>query len=87
MGIEIPKIQLRYEHLSVEGDVYIGKRAIPTLINVAMNVIEVFFYNDFFLEVKLVSGVEFCEKQRDILLGYFVVIFTKRTKNLTNFVV
>jgi len=44
VGIEIPKIQLRYEHLSVEGDVYIGKRAIPTLINVAMNVIEVFFF-------------------------------------------
>ncbi|KAM3689458.1 hypothetical protein ACB098_09G049500 [Castanea mollissima] len=40
VGIEIPKIQLRYEHLSVEGDVYIGKRAIPSLINVAMNVIE-----------------------------------------------
>nr|XP_023897861.1 ABC transporter G family member 34-like [Quercus suber] len=40
VGIEIPKIQLRYEHLSVEGDVYIGKRAIPSLINVALNVIE-----------------------------------------------
>lgn len=44
MGIEIPKIQLRYEHLSVEGDVYVGKRAIPSLLNVAMNVIEVFFF-------------------------------------------
>ncbi|KAK4582896.1 hypothetical protein RGQ29_025889 [Quercus rubra] len=40
VGIEIPKIQLRYEHLSVEGDVYVGKRAIPSLLNVAMNVIE-----------------------------------------------
>ena len=44
VGIEIPKIQLRYEHLSVEGDVYVGKRAIPSLLNVAMNVIEVFFF-------------------------------------------
>ena len=61
MGIEIPKIQLRYEHLSVEGDVYVGKRAIPSLLNVAMNVIEVFFFLImiylfifFFFEVELV---------------------------------
>lgn len=41
MGIEIPKIEVRYEHLSVEGDVYVGSRALPTLLNVTLNTIEV----------------------------------------------
>ncbi|GLT76272.1 hypothetical protein SLA2020_479420 [Shorea laevis] len=40
VGIEIPKIEVRYEHLSVEGDVYIGGRALPTLLNVTLNTIE-----------------------------------------------
>lgn len=42
VGIEIPKIEVRYEHLSVEGDVYVGSRAIPTLLNVTLNTIEVY---------------------------------------------
>jgi hypothetical protein len=32
---------VRYEHLSVEADVHIGKRALPTLINAAVNTLEV----------------------------------------------
>ncbi|XP_052175461.1 pleiotropic drug resistance protein 2-like [Diospyros lotus] len=40
VGIEIPKIEVRYEHLSVEGDVYVGSRAIPTLLNATLNTIE-----------------------------------------------
>lgn len=43
MGIEIPKIEVRYEHLSVEGDVYVGSRALPTLLNATLNTIEVSF--------------------------------------------
>ena len=43
MGIEIPKIEVRYEHMAVEGDVYVGSRALPTLLNVTLNTIEVFF--------------------------------------------
>ena len=51
--------------MSVEGDVYVGSRALPTLLNVTLNTIEVFLFFCFcFLEVKLDSGVEFCEKQR-----------------------
>lgn len=38
--IEIPKIEVRYENLSVEGDVHIGSRAIRTLINATLNSIE-----------------------------------------------
>ncbi|XP_030534266.1 pleiotropic drug resistance protein 2-like isoform X1 [Rhodamnia argentea] len=40
VGIQIPKIQVRYEHLSVEGDVYVGSRALPTLVNATMTTIE-----------------------------------------------
>ncbi|XP_030512931.1 pleiotropic drug resistance protein 2-like [Rhodamnia argentea] len=40
VGIEIPKIEVRYEHLSIEGDVYVGSRALPTLVNATMNTIE-----------------------------------------------
>ncbi|KAF3943654.1 hypothetical protein CMV_029807 [Castanea mollissima] len=40
VGIEIPKIEVRYEHVSVEGDVYVGSRALPTLLNVTLNTIE-----------------------------------------------
>ncbi|KAK8645778.1 hypothetical protein V6N13_119591 [Hibiscus sabdariffa] len=40
VGIEIPKIEVRFEHLSVEGDVYVGSRALPTLLNATLNVVE-----------------------------------------------
>ncbi|KAG2682930.1 hypothetical protein I3760_10G006800 [Carya illinoinensis] len=40
VGIEIPRIEVRYEHLSVEGDVYVGSRSLPTLLNVTLNTIE-----------------------------------------------
>lgn len=41
MGIEIPKIEVRFEHLSIEGDVYVGSRALPTLLNATLNTVEV----------------------------------------------
>ncbi|CAN0926263.1 ABC transporter G family member 34 [Linum grandiflorum] len=40
VGIEIPKIEVRYEHLSVDGEVYVGSRALPTLFNSAINIVE-----------------------------------------------
>ncbi|KAM7532289.1 hypothetical protein LguiB_035699 [Lonicera macranthoides] len=40
VGIDIPKIEIRYEHLSIEGDIYVGSRAIPTLLNATLNAIE-----------------------------------------------
>ena len=41
VGIEMPKIEIRFEHLAVEGDVHVGSRALPTLINSTINFIEV----------------------------------------------
>ncbi|XAR53482.1 Xenobiotic-transporting ATPase [Bertholletia excelsa] len=40
VGIEIPKIEVRYENLSIEGDAYVGTRALPTLLNATINTIE-----------------------------------------------
>ncbi|XP_057980716.1 pleiotropic drug resistance protein 2-like [Malania oleifera] len=40
VGIEIPKIEVRYEHLWVEGDVLVGSTALPTLFNATLNTIK-----------------------------------------------
>ena len=48
MGVELPKIEIRYEHLSVEGDVHVGSRALPTLFNATINSIEVLFSKTYF---------------------------------------
>lgn len=41
VGIDIPKIEIRFEHLSIEGDAYVGSRALPTLWNSTINSLEV----------------------------------------------
>ncbi|KAJ7527679.1 hypothetical protein O6H91_16G066100 [Diphasiastrum complanatum] len=40
VGIDLPKIEVRFEHLNVDADVYVGSRAQPTLINFTVNVLE-----------------------------------------------
>eukprot|EP00257_Ricinus_communis_P023764 XP_015583834.1 pleiotropic drug resistance protein 2 isoform X1 [Ricinus communis] len=40
VGIDIPKIEVRFEHLSVGGDVHVGSRALPTLLNATLNSVE-----------------------------------------------
>ncbi|XP_073130365.1 pleiotropic drug resistance protein 2-like isoform X2 [Henckelia pumila] len=43
VGIDIPKVEVRFEHLSVEGDAFAGSRALPTLLNSTLNVLEGIF--------------------------------------------
>ncbi|XVF05221.1 hypothetical protein REPUB_Repub05bG0153200 [Reevesia pubescens] len=40
VGIEVPKIEVRFQNLSVEGDAFVGTRALPTLINSTLNAME-----------------------------------------------
>ncbi|KAG2674487.1 hypothetical protein I3843_13G123100 [Carya illinoinensis] len=40
VGIEIPKIEVRFQQLSIEGDAYVGTRALPTLLNSSLNAIQ-----------------------------------------------
>ncbi|KAG4931224.1 hypothetical protein JHK82_048317 [Glycine max] len=42
VGLEIPTIEVRFEHLNVEAQVYAGSRAFPTLINFFVNLLEGF---------------------------------------------
>ncbi|MCO5606348.1 hypothetical protein L7F22_060536 [Adiantum nelumboides] len=37
VGIELPKIEVRLEHLAVEAEVHVGNRALPTLPNFMIN--------------------------------------------------
>lgn len=40
-GIEIPTVEVRFEHLNVETEVYLGSRALPTIFNSFANIVEV----------------------------------------------
>ncbi|KAL9317878.1 hypothetical protein ACSQ67_014395 [Phaseolus vulgaris] len=40
VAIEIPKVEVRFENLFVEGDAFNGSRALPTLVNSTMNAME-----------------------------------------------
>jgi hypothetical protein len=41
VGIELPTIEVRYEQLTVEADVIVAGRALPTLWNAATNFLQV----------------------------------------------
>lgn len=45
VGINVPKCEVRFEHLSVEGDAFAGSRALPTLYNSTINAVEVLFFS------------------------------------------
>ncbi|XP_021295214.1 ABC transporter G family member 29-like isoform X2 [Herrania umbratica] len=40
VGIQLPTVEVRFEHLSIQADTYMGSRALPTLPNVAQNIAE-----------------------------------------------
>ncbi|KAL5756301.1 hypothetical protein ACOSP7_020727 [Xanthoceras sorbifolium] len=42
VGIKLPKIEVRFEHLNVEAEAYVGSRALPTFFNFSINIIEGF---------------------------------------------
>ncbi|XP_022948694.1 pleiotropic drug resistance protein 1-like [Cucurbita moschata] len=42
VGIELPTIEVRFEHLNVEADAYMGSRALPTVLNFTLNMVEGF---------------------------------------------
>ncbi|KAH7846162.1 hypothetical protein Vadar_010629 [Vaccinium darrowii] len=42
VGLELPTIEVRFEHLSVDAEAYVGSRALPTIFNFTVNFIEGF---------------------------------------------
>ncbi|XP_058002029.1 pleiotropic drug resistance protein 1-like isoform X6 [Hevea brasiliensis] len=42
VGLDMPTIEVRFEHLSVETEAYVGSRALPTMFNFSANMFEGF---------------------------------------------
>ncbi|CAL9097409.1 unnamed protein product [Musa acuminata var. zebrina] len=42
VGIDLPTIEVRYEHLSIEAETYVGNRGLPTIFNSTLNMLEAF---------------------------------------------
>ncbi|KAL5697556.1 ABC transporter G member 36 [Ranunculus cassubicifolius] len=40
VGIQLPTVEVRFEHLRIEADCYLGNRALPTLLNTARDIFE-----------------------------------------------
>ncbi|KAK4590785.1 hypothetical protein RGQ29_021103 [Quercus rubra] len=40
VGIQLPTVEVRFNHLTIEADCYVGTRALPTLPNVVRNIAE-----------------------------------------------
>ncbi|CAL5444031.1 unnamed protein product [Camellia sinensis] len=40
VGIDIPTIEVKFEHLNVEAEGYVGRRALPTFVNFSANILE-----------------------------------------------
>jgi len=70
LGVEAPKVEVRFERLTVEADVRVGRRAVPTLLNCAVNAAQV--TNEpanFFHRRRLVVFLQFLRRRRsDVLL-------------------
>ena len=45
VGIDVPTIEVRFEHLSVEAETHVGSRALPTLFSFIFNILEVTICN------------------------------------------
>ncbi|KAL6996412.1 ABC transporter G member 35, partial [Sarracenia purpurea var. burkii] len=40
VGISLPTVEVRFEHLTIEVECYVGDRALPSLANAARNIAE-----------------------------------------------
>lgn len=41
VGLQVPKVEVRFENLNITAEVQTGSRALPTLLNFTRNVLEV----------------------------------------------
>lgn len=44
VGLEIPKVEVRFENLQITADVKMGSRALPTLVNYSRDMVEVKYF-------------------------------------------
>lgn len=50
VGLEIPKIEVRFENLEITAKVQVGSRALPTLVNYTRDTLEVRSFSLFDLQ-------------------------------------
>jgi len=43
VGVQQPTVEVRFQNLSVNAEVYVGTRALPTILNFYRNIVEVNF--------------------------------------------
>ena len=53
VGLDFPTIEVRFEHLNVEAEAHVGSRALPTILNFSINLLEVIITKDLELDVLL----------------------------------
>lgn len=41
VALDIPTVEVRFEHLNVGAEAYVGKRAFPSVTNLFLNILEV----------------------------------------------
>ena len=41
VGVDFPTVEVRFDNINIEAGVYVGNRALPTLINYSRNVVDV----------------------------------------------
>jgi hypothetical protein len=41
VGIQQPTVEVRFQNLFINAEVYVGNRALPTLLNFTRNIVEV----------------------------------------------
>ncbi|KZV20014.1 pleiotropic drug resistance protein 1-like [Dorcoceras hygrometricum] len=42
VGLDLPTIEVRFEHLNIDAEAYVGSRALPTVFNFTVNILEGF---------------------------------------------
>ncbi|KAH9724816.1 ABC transporter G family member 40 [Citrus sinensis] len=52
VGIELPKVEVRYEHLNIEAEAFLASKALPTFTSFFTNIIEAFFNSIHILTTK-----------------------------------
>lgn len=45
VGLKVPTIEVRFEHLNVTAEAYVGSRALPTIQNSCANMLEVNYFD------------------------------------------
>lgn len=41
VGIDLPLIEVRFEHLKIEAEAHVGSRALPSFLNFNISIVEV----------------------------------------------